>query len=410
MTVQPTTINNPQPATSNTSTSTSDQSDVLVKVEGVGKRFCKDLKRSLFYGVQDVWNDLRGKGLDKSGLRKREFWANKDISFELRRGECLGLIGRNGAGKTTLLKMLNGLIKPDEGRIEIKGRVGALIALGAGFNPILTGRENVYVAASVYGLSKTEIDAKYEEIVEFAEMAEFMESPVQNYSSGMKVKLGFAVATAFKPDVLLVDEVLAVGDAAFRFKSLRRIKELLKNSAVIFVSHNEVMVRQICSKGIFLQNGITKGLTDIDGAFFRYHDDSEIANPENPEELALGHGISNPRIRCSEKHKSGEDLNISVEFTSEIVCFSSKVRVLFMDEGQYAFASYDSESHGIIFNIHEGRNRIEVCIPKLRLKNGKYFLNLILMSVNNLDRFIRADNLIKFSAESKEVSSAPLFL
>ena len=172
---------------------------------------------------------------EHGGLRTKEFWAVNNVSFELKRGECLGLIGRNGAGKTTLLKMLNGLIKPDAGRIEMRGRVGALIALGAGFNPILTGRENIYVNGSVLGLTKKEIGAKLDEIVDFAEIGDFIDTPVQNYSSGMAVRLGFAVASSIRPDVLLIDEVLAVGDISFVLRCLNRVSELLPTTAVVFV-------------------------------------------------------------------------------------------------------------------------------------------------------------------------------
>ena len=158
-------------------------------------------------------------------------WAVNNVSFA--QAECLGLIGRNGAGKTTLLKMLNGLIKPDAGRIEMRGRVGALIALGAGFNPILTGRENIYVNGSVLGLTKKEIGAKLDEIVDFAEIGDFIDTPVQNYSSGMAVRLGFAVASSIRPDVLLIDEVLAVGDISFVLRCLNRV-ELLPTTACLF--------------------------------------------------------------------------------------------------------------------------------------------------------------------------------
>jgi len=189
-------------------------------------------------------------------LRRDEFWAVDNVSFELKRGECLGLIGRNGAGKTTLLKMLNGLIKPDRGRIEIAGRVGALIALGAGFNPILTGRENVYVNGSILGLSKREIDLRFNEIIAFAELEDFIDTPVQSYSSGMQVRLGFAVAAVLiKPDVLLLDEVLAVGDVGFAIKCLNTIKSLMDKSAVVFVSHNMQFVSAFCDRIAVMEKG-----------------------------------------------------------------------------------------------------------------------------------------------------------
>jgi len=227
---------------------------VLVRAEAVSKKFCRNLRRSLWYGVQDTAADLIGK-CGASTLRPQEFWAVDDISFELRRGECLGLIGRNGAGKTTLLKMLNGLVKPDRGRIEVRGRVGALIALGAGFNPLLTGRENIYVNGAVLGLGKREIGAKFDEIVDFAEIGEFIDTPVQSYSSGMQVRLGFAVATAMNPDVLLLDEVLAVGDASFHAKCFQRIGSMMARAAVIFVSHQEYLLNRICKDALLLSKG-----------------------------------------------------------------------------------------------------------------------------------------------------------
>lgn len=240
--------------------------DVLVRVENVSKRFCRSLKRSLWYGLQDLGSELGGRrhgggsGLPQSSedveLRKDEFWAVKDVSFELRRGECLGLIGRNGAGKTTLLRMLNGLIKPDTGRIEMKGRVGALIALGAGFNPVLSGRENIYVNAGVMGLSKSETEEKLEEIVDFAEIGDFIDAPLQTYSSGMQVRLGFAASTVLDPDVLILDEVLAVGDTSFRYKCYRRMDLMRSRSAVIFVSHDMPNIGRICNVAMVMQRGV----------------------------------------------------------------------------------------------------------------------------------------------------------
>lgn len=236
--------------------------EILVKVEGVSKKFCRNLKKSLWYGMKDVASELlpfqtsKSKIQNSEALRPGEFWANKDISFELRRGECLGLIGHNGAGKTTLLKMLNGLVMPDTGTIEMRGRVGALIALGAGFSPILTGRENIYVNGSVLGLSKTEINSKLDEIIDFADIGDFIDTPVQNYSSGMQVRLGFAVATALTPDVLLLDEVLAVGDMAFQAKCYNRLGILRKQgTAFILVSHNMHHITRFTENVLHLGKG-----------------------------------------------------------------------------------------------------------------------------------------------------------
>jgi len=243
-------------------------SKTLIKVENVSKKFCRNLKRSLWYGMKDLGSELLCRSQNSDGqLRKKEFWAVKDVSFELKRGECLGLIGRNGAGKTTLLRMLNGLIKPDAGRIEMHGRIGALIALGAGFNPILTGRENIYVNASVLGLSKRKIDKKIDEIIDFSEIGEFIDTPVQSYSSGMNVRLGFAVATALEPDVLIIDEVLAVGDFRFRWKCLEKIKMLrFKGVCILLVSHNSHDLMRTCDFGMFLDRGRLKAFGKIQEA------------------------------------------------------------------------------------------------------------------------------------------------
>ncbi|MEZ6124801.1 MAG: ABC transporter ATP-binding protein, partial [Planctomycetaceae bacterium] len=233
--------------------------DILIEAEGVSKKFCRSLKRSLWYGVQDIASSLNPFTGDASrnsdSLRTDEFWAIRDVSFQVRRGECLGLIGHNGAGKSTLLKILNGLNRPDQGRITMRGRVGALIELGAGFNPVLTGRENIYNQAALLGFSRKETDRKFDAIVEFSEMEKFLDMPVQNYSSGMKVKLGFAVSSQMEPDILLIDEVLAVGDLGFRFKCLNRIADLLNQCAVVFVSHSMTQVMRVASRIMVLRGG-----------------------------------------------------------------------------------------------------------------------------------------------------------
>ncbi|MGL5233252.1 MAG: ABC transporter ATP-binding protein [Empedobacter falsenii] len=230
------------------------ENEVLIKVENVSKKFCKDLNLGLLYGLQDLGSSFFGNNKVRD-LRKKEFWAVDDISFEVRRGGCLGLLGHNGAGKSTLLKVLTGLISPDRGQITMKGRVNALIELTAGFNPILTGRENIYNNGVVLGLTEKEIDAKYDEIVAFSELEEFIDTPVQYYSSGMKVRLGFSVAAFTEPDVLILDEVLAVGDVGFRIKSFNKTLEIMQKAAVIFVSHSMPDVTRTCNQVLFMRHG-----------------------------------------------------------------------------------------------------------------------------------------------------------
>ena len=228
----------------------------LLSVEGVGKKFCRHLKRSLWYGVQDIGAELLASRRQNPRLRKEEFWALQGVDFHVDRGELVGLIGPNGAGKTTLLKVLSGLIKPDTGRVVVRGRIQALIALGAGFNPILTGRENVYVNGAILGFSRRQMDAMMDEIIDFSEIGEFIDMPVQSYSSGMHVRLGFAVAVNLRPDLLIVDEVLAVGDAGFRRKARNKMMELLHSGiSVILVSHNMGHISSLTSRCVYLRKG-----------------------------------------------------------------------------------------------------------------------------------------------------------
>jgi len=228
----------------------------LIVCRGLSKRFCRDLKRSLVYGVRDIAAETVGRRSAAGRLRQHEFWALDDVSFTVHRGEMLGLVGENGSGKSTLLKMLNGLMKPDGGSLTLRGEVQALIELGAGFNPILSGRENVRINASVLGLRKAQIDRVLPDIVEFAGLEDFIDAPVQNYSSGMKARLGFSVVSQLDPDVLLIDEVLAVGDTAFQEKCMRRM-DALRNSdkAIIFVTHSLYQVEALCDSALWLEHG-----------------------------------------------------------------------------------------------------------------------------------------------------------
>ena len=350
----------------------------LIKVEGVSKKFCLSLKKSLWYGLKDMGNELIGRRHGgHGGLRSKEFWAVHDVSFELKRGECLGLIGRNGAGKTTLLKMLNGLIKPDAGRIEMRGRVGALIALGAGFNPVLTGRENIYINASVLGLSRCEIDAKIDEIIDFAEIGDFIDTPVQNYSSGMSVRLGFAVASSLEPDILLVDEVLAVGDLGFKYKCFRKISSLMERAAVIFVSHDMGSIASTSTKAMLMNRGQVTAFGDDCPSVIQSYNNMFQAGGQFQE----GTGdveVSGIQVVPASPNADGKSLrhgtDIAVEFT---VSFRSSEKVAevvvnFLDQSNTAVAQCMSSRQNFLIHNTGKPQRIRMAFPRLPFNPGTY--------------------------------------
>jgi lipopolysaccharide transport system ATP-binding protein len=231
-------------------------SSSAVSVSRVSKKFAKSLAQTLRYGLVDIGREFLFQGEAAAALRPGEFWALDDVSFELKRGEALAIIGRNGSGKSTLLKLLYGLIKPDAGEISIRGRIAALIELGAGFDPILSGHENVYINASILGLSREEVDDLMPSIIEFSGLRDFIETPVKFYSSGMRARLAYSIATNLSPDIFLVDEVLAVGDADFRQKCLRNMVAFVENGgSLVFVSHTANQIQMLCNRGIVVDSG-----------------------------------------------------------------------------------------------------------------------------------------------------------
>lgn len=230
--------------------------DVIIKVEGLSKKFCRSLKRSMLYGTMDVARTMLRLPQDRLHLRKGEFLALDGIDFELKKGEALGIIGQNGSGKTTLLRLLSGIFPPDAGRISIRGRMGALIAVGAGFHPHMSGRENIYLNGTILGMTRREIDARFDEIVAFADIGEFIDAPVSTYSSGMTVRLGFSIAIHSNPEILLADEVLAVGDLRFAMRCFRKISEFRENGgSLILVSHGMSLIRNTCQRVLWLDSG-----------------------------------------------------------------------------------------------------------------------------------------------------------
>lgn len=364
--------------------------EVLIKAENVSKKFCKDLNLGLLYGLQDLGSSVFGSSKVERSLRKKEFWAVDDISFEVKRGECLGLLGHNGAGKSTLLKVLTGLIAPDRGKITMKGRVNALIELTAGFNPILTGRENIFNNGAVLGLSDKEIRAKFDEIVAFSELEEFIDTPVQYYSSGMKVRLGFSVAAFTEPDVLILDEVLAVGDAGFRAKSFNKMKEIMKSAAVIFVSHSMPTVSRVCTDVLFMRHGkpyylgknIHKGIELYfdefkgEGAKIEINDGAEIHN------ITIN---SEPISFDSTKQKQIPYVKYRTDLAIE---FDLKIKDCDLKEFQIELQIIDKDlklvaihyTNKFYTNLEAINNsRIKVVFPQLELIDGEYSISFLLV-------------------------------
>jgi lipopolysaccharide transport system ATP-binding protein len=389
----------------------------LVRVDSVSKKFCRSLKKSLWYGVCDIAGELlpgrkrqRVAGSEllvasgntsaegasgpaasypplvtsptgEASLRDGEFWAVQDVSFELRRGECLGLIGHNGAGKTTLLKMLNGLIKPDRGTITMRGRVGALIALGAGFNPILTGRENIYINGSVLGLTKKEIDAKIDEIIDFAEIREFIDMPVQSYSSGMSVRLGFAIAGNLEPDILILDEVLAVGDVSFRSKCYHLVSKILSKTAVIFVSHNINHINNICNRCIYLNRGSIKEKNSVELSIEKYVEDAKIFYNQSGINKVY-YPIKNANIVLPETINAGESLSVEFLINSESQCLNVYIQIAIHAKNGDLIADWCSRRRGLELNLEKNYSKKTIILEKIYLKSGKYPLIILIRDQN----------------------------
>lgn len=352
--------------------------ETLIYVDGISKKFCRDLRTSLRYGVHDLWSEILGRR-HSMDLRPQEFWAVKDISFELKRGEALGLLGRNGAGKTTLLRMLNGLIKPDRGRIVMHGRVGGLIALGAGFNPVLTGRENVYNNGAVLGWSKSDIDRRFDDIVDFAELKDFIDMPLQTYSSGMNVRLGFAVATAFEPDILILDEVLAVGDASFRSKCYGRISQIRENAAVIFVTHSMDQVARICDHTLVLGKNIPSKVHPVSEGIRLYEDLTKSTGKEDRSFVAKYGGIQSFEVLTnSTQVKHGDCLRIRLKVRSSVRYEKVRVRLAFFDMSDSAVADCVLRDADMI-DLSVGECVYSLMIQSITLKNGDYKFNVAMM-------------------------------
>ena len=340
--------------------------DRIIKIDTIAKKYCRTLKHTMLYGSIDLAKKFVGLDQRTDNLRIGEFWALEEVSFDVRRGETLGLIGLNGSGKSTLLKMLNGIFMPDKGKIEVKGKVGALIEVGAGFHPMLTGRENVYVNGAILGMSKKEIDRKFDEIVDFAGIENFIDLPVKHYSSGMYVRLGFAVAIYCEPDILLIDEVLAVGDIQFTQKCFRRIEHFRQNGGtIVLVTHNMEAIKKSCHDVILLDRGRITG------------------RGEPIEMVDLYNAIVFKSIyveRKNEQQLSGEGLDVRINKGRSQRFGTREAEICGV-----AIANSNGSHGGIISSLESSEIRVDICFHK-EIKN--IVVGIEIRNINGIDVYM----------------------
>ncbi|OLP18610.1 ABC transporter [Leptolyngbya sp. 'hensonii'] len=366
-------------------------SDTLIRVENLGKRYIighqqrepyrtlRDTLAHQFRALNRVF--LQAFGDKPPVSRYEEFWALKNISFEIQRGDRVGIIGRNGAGKSTLLKILSRITEPTIGRVGLRGRVASLLEVGTGFHPELTGRENIYLNGAILGMGKTEISRKFDEIVAFAEVERFLDTPVKRYSSGMYVRLAFAVAAHLEPEILIVDEVLAVGDMAFQSKCLGKMESVAtqEGRTVLFVSHNMQAVSQLTNRCIVLAEGRQKfdGRTEQAVMTYLLAQRSSVEEPatyQAPVEKESNY-VAWARVCTSEPqglHCWGEaivfEFGLEINYPQESLCFSFQVVNAHQQPVIHQWI-FDSD---MPFGRQAGLVVLKCCIPKLRLYMGNY--------------------------------------
>jgi lipopolysaccharide transport system ATP-binding protein len=360
--------------------------DVAIQVQGLGKRYRLGAKRRGRDSLADAFGQ-RMRALVGRGVRapKREFWALQDATFEVHRGENVGIIGMNGAGKSTLLKILSRIVTPTTGHARIRGRVGALLEVGTGFHAELSGRENVYLYGAILGMNVKEIAAKFDAIVEFAGVAEFIDTPVKRYSSGMYVRLAFAVAAHLDPEILFLDEVLAVGDLTFQRKCIEFSKGLQKkNATILFVSHNMFSIKSMCERVIYLRKGrvVYDGPTD-DGIAL-YEDDSRLSaagGGEEPFETWPIHFTDLRILSAGGESKTvfdhGESLRLRLTYSTRQPLVSPNVIVALVRSDNVDCCNYSSETDGFDLGTLSGDGEIVVDLPPLKLVAEAYTLSIL---------------------------------
>lgn len=375
--------------------------DIAIKFENISKQYRlgrvstrtlgHDLNRwwqTSIMGKEDPYLEI-GSTNDRTQKADSEYvWSLKNINFEIEQGDVVGIIGKNGAGKSTLLKILSKVTSPTSGVIKAQGRIASLLEVGTGFHPELTGRENIYMNGAILGMTKQEISRKFDEIVDFAGVERYIDTPTKRYSSGMKVRLGFAVAAFLEPEILVVDEVLAVGDAEFQKKAIGKMQEVSKGRqrTVLFVSHNMAAIKSLCSKGVVLENGQVNFVGDVDSAISKYniHNAYTHESLKNRKDRA-GSGkfrfidvkFLDKMLNPIEAVESQEKVFIEMMYEADDdINFSQLIiSIAFADSYGNFYAFFVSDEMGIIFK-RNAENVIRLHIPSLALRAGNYQLRL----------------------------------
>jgi ABC-2 type transport system ATP-binding protein len=378
-----------------------------IEVQGIGKRFRRYKERP---------TSIKAR-MTKFRVRAEEFWALKDVEFEVGEGSTTGLIGPNGSGKSTLLRIIAGILRPSEGQVVTRGRIAALLELGAGFHPELTGRENVYLNASILGLSRRETDQKFGSIVEFAELEDFIDTQVKFYSSGMFVRLGFAVAIHVDPQILLVDEVLAVGDESFQRKCLDKIQAFQREGrTIVFVTHAADMVRQICDHAVMLQKGEIHSAGDPDEVVREFRlsmlkHDLAYATEQGSKEIEI---VSASLIRedgsSGEHARSGETLTIQIDLKANRPVDDPVISFALHDENNKFVFGTNTGWKGLQFRPFEGKKRLRFHLRSLPFVGGKFWVTLGVHSVDAKTVYHVQEQRSAFTVEAGAENPGQIFI
>lgn len=366
----------------------------VITVDNVSKRYRKG--QTSYHTLREDIYELTGRIISLGGNSRRDrdaehIWALRDVSFQIEPGERVGIIGRNGSGKTTLLRLLAGITRPTQGKISVKGRLGVIIELMAGFHPEMTGRENIFLNGAIIGMSRKEIKRKYDEIVAFAELEDFIDTPIKRYSSGMQVRLGFAVAAHLEPDILLVDEVLAVGDTAFQKKCLGKMEDVAKGGrTVLFVSHNMAAITALCDHGILLENGQVKysGSAKESVELYLRAMSTQLHQPVGERKDRIGEGwlrITSISSRGAKDQDQpvivGQDAIIDIAYASTLndAIRNVKVGISIQDSIGQSITHMESDYPREALTTIPPHGVIRCYVPRLPLTLGRYILTVCIL-------------------------------